>query len=88
MLPPFWCLPSMLLTGSAAAAGIALVNALGNTGGFVGPYVVGFVKEKTGGTTGSFLALAGVGALLAIVCVLLKRSTAFTPPRAAPIELP
>jgi ACS family tartrate transporter-like MFS transporter len=87
MLPPFWCLPSMLLTGTAAAAGIALVNSLGNTGGFVGPYVVGFVKEKTGGTTGSFLALAGVGALLAIVCVLLKRSSAFTPPRAAPTGL-
>jgi len=87
MLPPFWCLPSMLLTGSAAAAGIALVNSLGNTGGFVGPYVVGFVKEKTGGTTGSFLALAGVGALLAIVCVLLKRSSAFAPPRAAPTGL-
>ncbi len=83
MLPPFWCLPSMLLSGSAAAVGIALINALGNTGGFVGPYVIGFVKDKTGGTTGSFLALAGVGALLAVLCVLLKRQTAFAPPGVA-----
>jgi ACS family tartrate transporter-like MFS transporter len=80
MLPPFWCLPSMLLSGSAAAVGIALINALGNTGGFIGPYVIGFVKDKTGGTTGSFLALAGVGALSAIVCVSLKRRAAFAPP--------
>ena len=87
MLPPFWCLPSMLLSGSAAAVGIALINALGNTGGFVGPYVVGFVKDKTGGTTGSFLALAGVGVLLAIVCVFLKRRVALEPPRAGPTGL-
>ena len=87
MLPPFWCLPSMLLSGSAAAVGIALINALGNTGGFIGPYLIGFVKDKTGGTTGSFLALAGVGALSAIVCVLLKRRAAFTPPKTAPTRL-
>ena len=82
MLPPFWCLPSMILSGSAAAVGIALINALGNTGGFIGPYVIGFVKDRTGGTTGSFLILAALGALCAIVCVLLKRHPGFASVRA------
>ncbi|MEO7503266.1 MAG: MFS transporter, partial [Gemmatimonadaceae bacterium] len=78
----FWCLPSMILSGSAAAVGIALINALGNTGGFIGPYLIGFVKDRTGGTTGSFLILAALGALCAIACVLLKRHPAFAAVRA------
>jgi ACS family tartrate transporter-like MFS transporter len=77
MTPPFWCLPSMILSGSAAAVGIALISSLGNTGGFIGPYIIGFVKDRTGGTTGSFLILAALGALCAIICVLLKRHSAF-----------
>ncbi|MDP9176134.1 MAG: MFS transporter [Gemmatimonadota bacterium] len=77
MLPSFWCLPSMVLSGSAAAVGIALINSLGNTGGFVGPYVIGFVKDRTGGNTGSFLILAALGAICAVVCILLKRHPAF-----------
>jgi len=44
-LPTFWTLPSALLTGTAAAAGIALVNTVGNIGGFLGPYIVGFLKQ-------------------------------------------
>src|SRR5262249_48026067 len=45
---PFWCMPPMLLRGSAAAAGIALVNALANVGGFLGPYAIGRIKDATG----------------------------------------
>jgi len=47
-LPAFWALPSLLLTESAAAASIGLINSCGNLGGWVGPSVVGFVKESTG----------------------------------------
>ena len=75
MIAPFWCLPSLVLSGSAAAVGIALINSLGNIGGFVGPYVVGFVKDATGGTKGSFLALALVGVACAASCLLLKRTS-------------
>ena len=46
--PSFWPLPSTFLTGAAAAGGIALVNSIGNLGGFVGPYVVGWIKDATG----------------------------------------
>jgi len=77
MLPPFWCIPSMLLTGTSAAAAIGLINALGNTGGFIGPYLVGFLKDKTGGMTGSFLLLSVLGVLLAASCIRLKRVAAF-----------
>jgi ACS family tartrate transporter-like MFS transporter len=75
MLAPFWCLPSLVLSGSAAAVGIALINSLGNIGGFVGPQVVGFVKDATGGTKASFLALALFGVASAVSCLLLKRTS-------------
>ncbi|MDE2577376.1 MAG: MFS transporter [Hyphomicrobiales bacterium] len=45
-LPTFWTLPTAMLTGAAAAGGIALINAIGNLGGFVGPYLVGWIKDN------------------------------------------
>jgi D-galactonate transporter len=66
--PVFWTMPAALLSGSAAAAGIALVNSIGNLGGFVGPYLVGVMKDATGSTDGGLLTLAvilGFGAFLA-----------------------
>ena len=50
-LPTFWTLPTAFLTGSAAAGGIALINSIGNLGGFVGPYAIGWIKDATGATT-------------------------------------
>jgi ACS family tartrate transporter-like MFS transporter len=47
-LPAFWALPSVFLAESAAAASIGLINSCGNLGGWIGPSVVGFVKESTG----------------------------------------
>ncbi|MDP4003380.1 MFS transporter [Methylobacterium sp. NEAU K] len=46
--PAFWPLPAEFLSGPAAAGGIALINAIGNLGGFVGPYVLGWLKDATG----------------------------------------
>ena len=54
----FWTMPAALLSGAAAAAGIALINSVGNIGGFVGPYLVGLVKDATGSTDGGLVALA------------------------------
>ena len=73
--PAFWCLPSMFLRGSAAAAGIALVNSVGNLGGFVGPYAVGLVKDATGSTTDAFLSLAVLALAAGGVCLKLRRQT-------------
>jgi MFS transporter, ACS family, tartrate transporter len=71
-LPPFWCLPAARLRGAAAAAQIALINSVGNAGGFVGPSIIGWVKDATGGTTVSFLVLAA-GALVAASLLLVLR---------------
>ena len=81
---PFWCLPSMLLRGSAAAAAIALVNSVGNTAGLVAPAVLGRVKDATGSTRSAFLVLAVVAAGGAVVSLVLRRQTAFASRRHAP----
>jgi len=67
---PFWSMPSMLLTGSAAAAGIAWINAVGNLGGFFGPTAVGWAKEHTGSFTAGLYVLAGFSLVSAIVTAL------------------
>src|SRR4051795_4606960 len=56
--PVFWAMPAAFLSGAAAAAGIALINSIGNLGGFVGPYLVGLVKDATGSTDGGLIVLA------------------------------
>lgn len=71
-LPVFWTLPTGLLTGTAAAGGIALVNSIGNVGGFVGPYLVGYFKDKTGDYTMSLSVLAIVVALSGVLALLAR----------------
>jgi MFS transporter, ACS family, tartrate transporter len=61
MLGPFWAFATSFLGGIGAAAGIALVNSVGNVGGFVGPNIVGYVRETTSGFAAG---LAIVGAIL------------------------
>jgi ACS family tartrate transporter-like MFS transporter len=56
----FWTMPAAILGGAAAAAGIAMVNSIGNLGGFGGPYLVGLVKDATGSTNGGLLVLAAI----------------------------
>lgn len=67
---PFWSFPSQFLTGVAAASGIALINSIGNLGGFVGPYVIGTIAKKTGSTAWG-LAFVGCCLILAAILVLL-----------------
>jgi ACS family tartrate transporter-like MFS transporter len=57
---PFWALPGKFLTGSAAAAGIALINAMGAVGGFIGPYAVGYLKDTSGNFESGLFLLAGI----------------------------
>ncbi len=71
-LAPFWCLPTMLLSGSSAAVGIALVNAIGNIGGFVGPTIVGFLRTSTGGDAGAFWSLSAMALAAAVICVAMR----------------
>jgi ACS family tartrate transporter-like MFS transporter len=67
---PFWSLPTAILSGTGAAGGIALINSVGNLGGFFGPYLVGYVKNVTQSFTGGLLVLAAivlVGSALALL---------------------
>jgi MFS family permease len=83
---PFWCLPSMLLRGSAAAAAIALVNSLGNVGGAVAPYMIGRLKDATGSTSVGFLVLAAVAVVGVVLSLVLRRQTVFASSRPAPAD--
>lgn len=58
-LGPFWALGTEFLKGAAAAGGIALVNSVGNLGGFFGPTLVGMIKDRTGSDFGALLLLGG-----------------------------
>jgi len=65
----FWTLPNIFLSEGTAAVGIAIINSVGNLGGFCGPFAVGFIKDTTGSTTGGMYFLA-VFALLGAFAVL------------------
>jgi MFS transporter, ACS family, tartrate transporter len=71
---PFWALPPRFLSGSALAAGIALINTFGSLGGFVGPTMVGYVREATGGFTGGLLFLAALLVLAGVGTLVLRRA--------------
>jgi D-galactonate transporter len=58
--PLFWSLPTAFLTGSAAAAGIAIINSVGNLAGFVSPYVIGYLKDATHSTSSGMYVLAAM----------------------------
>lgn len=66
-IAPFWAMTTAQLAGTAAAAGIALINSVGNLGGFIGPYLVGVIKDRTGSQVIALLmlgvALLGMGVL-------------------------
>jgi D-galactonate transporter len=57
-LAQFWCLPPAFLGGAAAAAGIALINSVGNLAGFVSPFIVGWIKDATGSTNNGLFVIA------------------------------
>lgn len=65
---PFWAMPPMFLTGTAAAAVIAWINSIGNLGGFFGPWYVGVMKDATGSYAGGLYGLALLGLVASFVC--------------------
>jgi ACS family tartrate transporter-like MFS transporter len=76
---PFWSLPSMLLTGTAAASGLAFINAFGNIGGALGPAIVGWLRDTTGSYAGGLYGLAmftGVSTLIVLFALNIPKRTA------------
>jgi ACS family tartrate transporter-like MFS transporter len=84
-MPAFWCLPTKVLKGPSAAAGIALVNAIGSSGGFFGPSIIGFLRNTTGSNSGGLFALAGLALVGGIVCLALRGVAVFRPVAADPV---
>jgi ACS family tartrate transporter-like MFS transporter len=72
--PPLWSMPTMFLSGSAAAAGIAAINSIGNLGGFVGPAMIGWIKDLTGSFQGGLFFVAALLVLSAVLTLILARS--------------
>ncbi|HLY08865.1 MAG TPA: MFS transporter [Planctomycetota bacterium] len=68
----FWAIPPIFLGGAAAAAGIALINAIGNVGGYFGPDMMGYLAKRTGGYAGGLGVLAGAMVLISILVSSLR----------------
>jgi D-galactonate transporter len=74
-LAQFWCLPTAILAGAAAATGIALINSIGNLAGFLGPSVIGWLVDRTGSTDAGIYALAGVMAVGSMLVLTIPART-------------
>jgi ACS family tartrate transporter-like MFS transporter len=73
-LAVFWTLPTAILRGTAAAAGLALLNSFANLGGFFGPYLMGWLKQITGDYALGLEVLAGMETLAAVSVILIGRA--------------
>ena len=85
-LPVFWTLPTAFLSGAAAAAGIAVINSIGNLAGFAGPFAMGWIKDHTGSYTGGLLLLAGLGIIAMGIVLMLGHDEASERARTAAAE--
>jgi ACS family tartrate transporter-like MFS transporter len=72
---PFWALPPLFLSGPAAAATIALINSSGNLGGFLGPYAIGYLTDRTGDYTAGVYYLVVAAVIGSLSVVLLRKSS-------------
>ena len=72
-LPVFWTLPTATLSGTAAASGIALINSIGNLGGYLGPFAVGWLKDWSGGYAAGLLVLSAALLLSGLLAVAAPR---------------
>jgi ACS family tartrate transporter-like MFS transporter len=82
MQGPFWATATSLMSGMAAAAGIAVINSLGNLGGFFGPYIIGQKRSSGAGFRGGMLLIAATLAFAGIISLLVRNSPRDTSPNA------
>lgn len=75
-LPPFWSLPTALVSGTAAAAAIALINSFGNLGGFIGPIIIGRLVQASHSFQTSLLAIAATLLVGAAIALSMRRAQA------------
>ncbi|MFM0290763.1 MFS transporter [Paraburkholderia megapolitana] len=70
---PLWAMSSTFMSGAGAAAGIAMINSIGNLGGFAGPFAIGWLKSATGGYAAGLFAVAGSLAVSAMLTLMIGR---------------
>jgi nitrate/nitrite transporter NarK len=70
--PLFWSLPTATLTGIGAAAGIAWINSVGNLAGYMGPTIVGFLKQSTGNNSAGMYVLAAAQVVAAVAVLSIS----------------
>jgi ACS family tartrate transporter-like MFS transporter len=80
---PFWSMPTRFLTGAAAAAGVALVPTIANVGGFVGPVLIGAMKDRFGAHGPAFMVLGVCAVVAAVLALRLRRVAALCSPQSA-----
>ncbi|MGA7807743.1 MFS transporter [Bradyrhizobium sp.] len=73
--PTFWPLPSIFLSGTAAAGGIALINSIGNLGGYAGPFIVGWIRNSTNSFEMALYFLAGCSLALGALVFVARRAS-------------
>jgi nitrate/nitrite transporter NarK len=73
-LPVFWTLPTAFLSGAACAAGVAVINSIGNLAGFAGPFAMGWIKDHTGSYAGGLLLLSALGIIGMATVLMLGHS--------------
>ncbi|MCM1941955.1 MFS transporter [Streptomyces sp. G3] len=86
--PVFWTIPQSYLDARAAAPGIALINSIGNLGGFVAPTAFGIIEDSTGSTKGGLVGLTVVGFLAALSVLLVRGGGRNDRVRARPAKAP
>jgi D-galactonate transporter len=86
VLPVFWTFPTAFLHGAAAAAGIAVINSVGNLAGFFGPFIMGWLKDLTGSFASGLWAIAACAVMGMVIVLLLRHDTHLekAPPQAMP----
>jgi ACS family tartrate transporter-like MFS transporter len=84
----FWPMPSLFLTGTAAAGAIAMINAIGNLGGYIGPFVVGWIRDSTKSFEAGLYFLAACSLMSAVICFFAARAAGAPAavPRPSPAE--
>lgn len=78
--PVFWSMPTAVLSETAAAACFGLINAMGHTGGFVGPYAVGYLNDRTGSLLAAFVFIGASYLMAGGIVQVVKISSS------APVE--
>ncbi|CCH78628.1 putative tartrate transporter [Nostocoides japonicum T1-X7] len=85
---PFWSVPGLFLSTGTAATAVAAINSIGNLGGFVGPYGLGLVKDRTGSASMALFILAGLLVIAAVMMAALRLREPTIPATDAPADAP